>query len=525
MAQKLVLDKDYFLYGALQHNYLPGQLRDREELPPILASKTFSLEAAEQLYNARQRTNRSTPGYDAVQYRLTRFNGLARTCSIPHPKAYATLVIELAENLHQWKHITENNNSLIRPAAHSDGRLVIMNYPDKYRRVHISECFDCGDNLSTASFGDAQSTRKNIDSLGKRVIAETDITNFYPSIYSHAVPWALVGVSEAKKNRSKNSKWYNKIDKAIRMNKRDETHGIAIGPATSNVIAEIILSKIDEALRNDFVYTRFNDDYMAYTGDEAEARRFISALSDELAKYELQLNASKTGVHTLPKPSNPKWIVDLNIALPTNGIASPRSVALYLDLALALAQQHPDASVLKYGIKSLASTETDKASNHTVLPYLFNLGFHYPSLMPLLDIWLGKLGSSEERGHYEMSLNKLLNEHAKEGNADAVVWEIYYFMKYGYNLDDDCVDAILDSNDVMSILMLYFKGDKDVVNRIVKFCHEIASGDYYQMDQYWILLYQVFFDGLIGNPYTSDDTFEILRDSGVTFYEPLKATP
>lgn len=35
--------------------------------------------------------------------------------------------------------------------------------------------------------------------LGKRYIFKTDIENFYPSIYTHSIPWILVGKSESKK--------------------------------------------------------------------------------------------------------------------------------------------------------------------------------------------------------------------------------------------------------------------------------------------------------------------------------------
>ncbi|MFP3360814.1 RNA-directed DNA polymerase, partial [Planococcus sp. SIMBA_143] len=76
----------------------------------------------------------------------------------------------------------------------------------------------------------------------------TDIANFYKSIYSHSLPWALIGIAEAKGNRG-SSHWYNKIDKATRISQRNETKGITIGPATSSILSEIILFPVDAHLR------------------------------------------------------------------------------------------------------------------------------------------------------------------------------------------------------------------------------------------------------------------------------------
>jgi len=86
------------------------------------------------------------------------------------------------------------------------------------------------------------------DSFTSRRLVTTDISNCYPSIYSHAVPWALVGPATAKANADKRSRWYNKIDQAVRWTKRNETNGVGIGPGTSTIVAEIILARIDADL-------------------------------------------------------------------------------------------------------------------------------------------------------------------------------------------------------------------------------------------------------------------------------------
>ena len=45
----------------------------------------------------------------------------------------------------------------------------------------------------------------------------------------------------------------------------------------------------------------------------------------------------------------------------------------------------------------------------------------------------------------------------------------------------------------------------------------LNKSDLYELDQYWVLLYQLFNDGIIENPYREDKSFDILKDEEVSF--------
>lgn len=261
------LNKKFFLKALLQYNYFPSQNKKKEELPPILNSKCLTPEISERLIELDSRKG----GYDQVEYRLTRYNNVPRPLSIPHPIAYAKLCHSLHDCWENLEYITQTENSLIIPEEHKDGRIIIMNY---------------------------ENTEKNIErhiklSFNKKFYVKTDISNFYPSIYSHSIPWALVGFDTAKKERD-SSKWFNKIDTYQRLIKRNETNGIPIGPASSNIIVESILAKIDKTLKDErFIFIRFIDDYTAYFSTYEKAEEFIRRLSEELSKYKLLLNIKK----------------------------------------------------------------------------------------------------------------------------------------------------------------------------------------------------------------------------------------
>ena len=71
-------------------------------------------------------------------------------------------------------------------------------------------------------------------SSAARYVVHTDISTFFPSIYTHSLPWAFVGKDIAKKERS-SKKWFNKIDAACQRVKHGETHGLLIGPGIHQI--------------------------------------------------------------------------------------------------------------------------------------------------------------------------------------------------------------------------------------------------------------------------------------------------
>src|SRR6266851_4721918 len=72
--------------------------------------------------------------------------------------------------------------------------------------------------------------------VGTRYFLRTDINQFYSSIYTHSVPWALHGKAIAKANIGTTAA--DAIDRAFRNQQGGQTVGIPIGPDCSLVAAE-----------------------------------------------------------------------------------------------------------------------------------------------------------------------------------------------------------------------------------------------------------------------------------------------
>jgi hypothetical protein len=466
-----MIDSKFVKDGLLKSNYFPLQKNRNEELPSIFNSTLFSAEIADELVSIKLRNG----GYDDLSFNVTRFNNVHRKISIPHPLPYAHLVNTITENWDSISHIEENENSIIRPLKHKDGRIIVMTYEQSKRKTK----------------------RYNDSCKGKKFIVHSDISNFYPSIYTHSIPWALLGVQAAKLNQ--NGGFENELDQHQRMMKRNETTGVAIGPGTSNIISEIILFEVDKRLKNNgYEFYRFIDDYTAFCTTYEESESFIRDLSEFLSTYGLLLNIKKTEIKKLPKPTSADWVSDLGSRISQRTKVNEFYCIKMLDYALDLQEKNAGGSILKFTLKSLINKATPKAKI-ALLDYSINLTMHYPILLPLISDLLS-VATRKSNDSYYKSLIFTLNECIINKNSDGMVWCLFYIAKYySATLSDDIAEKIINTGDVIAITTLYlFKNHQ---TKVVVFCRNILQMSLFDIDQYWLLLYQVYFDKKIDNPY------------------------
>lgn len=136
------------------------------------------------------------------------------------------------------------------------------------------------------------------------LLVRTDISSFYNSIYTHSIGWALHGRQEAFEDKDFHLIG-SKIDRLIQYANGGKTNGIPIGPVLSDLIAEILLAKVDSEASSrlagyDFIGTRFKDDYRILCNSPTDAKAILKVLSDELNSYNLSINQNKTSIQKLP---------------------------------------------------------------------------------------------------------------------------------------------------------------------------------------------------------------------------------
>lgn len=181
-----------------------------------------------------------------------------------------------------------------------------------------------------------------------KYILKADISRFYPSIYTHSIPWALHSKSVAKANNS-DELFGNLLDKEVRNSQDRQTVGIPIGPDTSLVLAESILSCIDAELEDRFSINglRYIDDYQLGFNTIGDAEEVMAYLQESLSDYELALNPLKTEIIELPNKFESLAISDLRAYTVRSSVCEQRSDLMrYFNKAFFEASLAPRKSVV-----------------------------------------------------------------------------------------------------------------------------------------------------------------------------------
>lgn len=130
-------------------------------------------------------------------------------------------------------------------------------------------------------------------------VSLTDVSNCYPSIYTHAIAWALHGRTEAKAKRGK-PLLGNEIDKLITSSREGQTNGIPQASLLSHLLAELILgycdTYIDKKLqgKTGIVILRYRDDFRIFANSDADCAAGLKAISECLHVFGMKLGAAKT---------------------------------------------------------------------------------------------------------------------------------------------------------------------------------------------------------------------------------------
>ena len=504
----------YAHHALLQSHYLPGQHPERDELPPCFSSQLLSPEIADNLIECTAPDKPTNPdrSCDSIAFRLNRHANSTRLLKIPHPEAYVRLcraIIDEWDNI--MTRIGENEESQIVPKVSGDNDLVSMGrYEAEEIESHMS--------ILRYSAQRRRATTKRLDrAIGKRYLARADIAVFFPSVYTHAIPWAIHTKEIAKRRRRDKCLYGNVLDERSRNMQRGETLGIPIGPATSYILSELLLNPVDAALRDEYTFMRFIDDYSCYCGSRKEADAFIGALENQLAEYGLQLNASKTNITRLPATTADPWIIQLRTLLDGFNL-SQSSLGTLFDLAINLQAKWPKGNVVKYAARALARHATTDDLRHRCARHILEIAFHYPSVMPILARLVQDDSSVVRADELERLLEKQSEQRAP---TDAMCWTLFAWRKQTSGtatLPSDLVNAVIGTDDCMSIASLWAidQGEVDVIDFVRT---KLAGSTDEKYDRFWLLVHEVGDKAPETKSYRERTGLQLLADIGVSFID------
>ena len=333
--------------------------------------------------------------------------------------------------------------------------------------------------------------------MGSRYQVRADISSCFPSIYTHSIPWALHGRNRAKGNRSLLIPG-NLLD-SVSQNVRDgQTNGLLIGPHTSNVLSEVVLTRVDDALtKKGLRFVRHIDDYVYYAAEHNDAEAFIRELATHLREYEMSLNERKTKVVPMPVPLEEDWVRELRLmSLPTTGKIRFAAVRTLMDSALRIAEREGNSSVLNYAIQMIPDRLNLRAKR-MFLNYVVNLAVLYPYLVPLLDE--NVFGKHSYDGMNDVILGfveKIIDVGVSRLYPDAIAHGLYYAIKYKLTPSiAGIADAIVRLDDCLTLVLLLeyakLQGMRSLISEIQHRANKLRGGEKRDQDRYWLLIYQV----------------------------------
>ncbi len=288
------------------------------------------------------------------------------------------------------------------------------------------------------------------DSVNYSFLTVTDIKNFYPSIYTHSISWAIHGREEAKRRRYEPNLLGNKLDKLFQNSRDGQTNGIPVGSMVSDIVAEIILKDIDskltawliaEDVADKVTISRYRDDYRILSKTSEQGRLVLRALSKILDEYNLVLNSDKTKVYDdIIEGSFRDWSREISNdyllrAVKYDELDGSVTASLLKDILLKIYQlqkRYPDGrssiTLLSKLTSHLSKTEVvlevDKIDIHTTISILRKLALIREEVSAqtylLLDILLQKLDDERIKSSI---LKELLDVVKNEKDHDyQVIW-------------------------------------------------------------------------------------------------------
>jgi hypothetical protein len=494
------------LHDLLAAGYFP------KELPPPFSSKSFAQRLAPvggTASTAFRRPKWARP----VTFTIAKPQGLRRRLAIVNPIHFynQSLFVSSEWNLLST-HINFSPLSLSKPVPDVSGLRALV---------------------PGTGQSDLLQSRSQSRSMGKYTLV-ADISEFYPSIYTHSIPWALHGKASAKANLRSRTLLGNRFDKLLRDSQEGQTVGIAIGPDISLVTAEVVLTAIDVQLDAKFknkTFFRWMDEFEMSFVDYRSAEEGLAELQHTLADFELRLNPRKTSISSAPFGYESTWVHELrSFELAPSVRKQARDLVRFFDLVFEHAAKNRGDHVVRYALARLRPTKLDPTNWLLYQQLLSHAMIHELTVTDqyITNLLVGQqLGLTVDKSLAESALNFVIERSALLEQHHETAWALWGMLAFGITLSNKAAAAIEKvENSVVALLCL------DALQQSLlptTFSTTAWAGRMTAPDlsgEQWLLAYEANVKNWLptvggGDHVTSDPHFSQLKNLGVEFYTPV----
>lgn len=490
------------LDNLLEHGYFP------QELPPPFVTQALAKFVAAEKPKAFPFVAKPATSIPEV-FNLARTGTLRRQLSILNPIHFSFLADFVVDN---WaaleREATGSAFSLSSPVTTDPKRGIGR----KHRMDQRSE------------------RRAQVYAQG-RYLLRADISRFYPSVYTHSIPWALHGKEYSKQHKF-DPILGNQLDKLVQNCQYGQTNGIPIGPDTSLLIAETLLSKVDaELAKLSIAGLRYVDDYELVFDDQAQALVGLSVFQEVLLSFELHLNPAKTRILPLPQSIEETWVDTLKgFVLEPSSTSFKSQLIHFFDTAFGLSHAFPDTGVLKYAAGRIANIRVWKAHYEVAEDLLVQAARVEAGALPVvLNSFLRQpVGDEARKERRRNLLLKTIVEHASQRHSSEVAWSVWGCIAQGFKLSTESLRLLVKMEDsVCALVALHARalGLTENPAELDSLAGALTSGELY--DSRWMLAYEAAVRGWLVPPdgkdfVGADANFSKLKAAGVHFYDDAK---
>lgn len=445
-----------------------------------------------------------------ARHNLARPAGMRRVLSVPNPLNF----LRLAEALDSaWVPLIE---PLLATATLATSRPVCS----------------LGPRTLAPMFGSTLAERRALARSGHRYILKADIQNFYPSIYTHSVPWVLHGKAAAKAQQKVASLAGNRIDKAIREGQDGQTMGLPIGPDSSWALAECILARIEGQLRVKLpalVGDRYNDDFELAFASVAEAEAGMSVLQEILAEYELSLNPRKTSIVELPSRVEGDGVAELRGWNFRAGAKAQRTdIVDYFDRLADLIVADRGGNIASYAVARLRDVAFASTSWPLLEACLLQLLVAEPYCARQVAMTLSTLtnnGHSITKSALTDASERLIVRHAPLGHGSEVCWALWLSIAHSAPITQRAATVLGAMDDCfVALLALHAKTHSIIAGKLDTTQWEDQMTSDELRGTRWLLSYEARLKGWLpsknsANHLLAEPFFQDLSTASVSFYD------
>jgi len=490
------------LYNLLAKGYLP------KELPPPFSTVRFAQVATTEVLPPEfTRKKDSWRGF--VEYNLARPGELRRKAAVLNPLPFYRLAATIVDNQDKlFSLTTPSYECLSVPCAQPFGSRAI----------------------SWQSLQADLPRARARSRVGKKFLVVTDIANFYPSIYTHSIDWAITGKQKAKKKIRGSNRLGATIDKLVQAAHNGQTRGIPVGPDSSLLLSHIILAKVDKLIKKRGIRYGFRlmDDYEFTFDSRREAEGAIAAIEESLRDYELDLNSLKTQIIELPDNLDNSAIINLRSLQLRESPGGQESDFIHLfNLAFSYAKKFPNKPILRYVVGRIRNLECElhhpDLLQRLILQCVVAEPNVWPHAVPVLNGLI--LHYQVDKTEIETVINKVILDHAPRGHSSEVANSLWAALVFEISITKKSSSAVAKmSDDICSLLLLHLRegGLASISSVSEKSLLRMATLDELR-SEHWLLAYEALFQGWLnpgsGDYLASDPVFSFLKTQGVSFYD------